>query len=190
MATDSALEVALLVAETFEKLGVDYLVGGSLASSLHGEPRSTQDVDFVADLRREHVPRWIALLGEDFYVDEERVKGAIRRKRSFNIIHLATMFKADIFIPSEERTTRLEMSRREHYELAGGRGLWVASAEDIVIQKLIWFRLGNEVSDRQWRDVLAVIKVRGEDLDRRYLDELAEQTGLGGLLQRAFKEAQ
>ena len=130
MAADSALEVALCVAELFDRLEIRYLVGGSLASSLHGEPRSTQDVDFVAELEPAKSAAWIELLGDDFYVDAERVAQAVRSRTSFNIVHLATMFKADIFVPPKGRASELEMARREFHEFPDGRGLWVATAED------------------------------------------------------------
>jgi hypothetical protein len=189
MAADSALDVALLVARAFEELEVDYLVGGSLASSLHGEPRSTQDVDFVADLGLDRVQAWIERLGEGFYRDRERIDHAVRNRSSFNVIHLATMFKVDVFVLGDDHASRREMARRLRYEVGGGRELWVASAEDVVLQKLIWYRLGNAVSDRQWRDVLAVLRVRGGALDHAYLDEMAAQLDLGELLARALSEA-
>jgi hypothetical protein len=189
MAADSALEVALHLAETFEAEGIDYLVGGSLASSLHGEPRSTQDVDFVADLELRHVEPWLRRLDEGYYLDRERIDQAIERRRSFNVIHLGTMFKADIFVLGEDRASRREMERRELYELGDGRRLWVASAEDVVLQKLIWYRLGNAVSDRQWRDVLSVLAVRRGSLDEEYLREMAAELGLDELLERARHEA-
>ena len=189
MAADSALDVALLVARAFEELEVDYLVGGSLASSLHGEPRSTQDVDFVADLGLDRVQAWIERLGEGFYRDRERIDHAVRKRSSFNVIHLATMFKVDVFVLGDDHASRREMARRQRYDIGGSRELWVASAEDVVLQKLIWYRLGNAVSDRQWRDVLAVLRVRGGALDHAYLDETAARLDLGELLARALSEA-
>ncbi len=190
MAAESALEVALRLARIFDELGIAYLLGGSLASSLHGEPRSTQDVDFVAALSAGHVSSFIDRLGADFYVARERVEGAVASCGSFNVIHLATMFKADVFVLRDDRPSRSEMARRERYQLGDGRTLWVASAEDIVLQKLIWYRLGNQVSDRQWRDVLAVLKVRGRSLDFSYLETMAADLELGALLERARREAE
>jgi hypothetical protein len=189
VAADSALDVAFRVARSFEELGIAYLVGGSLASSLHGEPRSTQDIDLVADLRLEHVAAWVERLGDDFYVDRERVAQAIRSRRSFNVIHLETMFKADIFVLEGDPASRREMERRELYEIVEGQRLWVASAEDIVLQKLVWFRLGNEISDRQWRDVLAVLRVRAATLDDGYLRRMAATLEVEDLLVRARREA-
>jgi hypothetical protein len=189
VAADSALEVALRVAGSFDRLGIEYLVGGSLASSMHGEPRSTQDVDFVAALVDSKIKAWVELLADDFYVDSERVAQAVQEKKAFNIVHLGTMFKADIFVQANDLVSQVEMARREFHEFPDGRGLWVASAEDIIIQKLKWYRLGDEISDRQWRDVLAVLKVRRSDLDRGYLIETARALSIADLLEKAIDAA-
>lgn len=186
MATDSALAVALTVAGLFDELGVEYLVGGSLASSLHGEPRATQDVDFVAALSIQQVGPLLEKLGDAFYADPDLVLRSVRRARSFNVIHLKTMFKVDVFVLADTEPARLEMSRKERYEVAEGRSLYVASAEDVVLQKLRWYRLGNEVSDRQWRDVLAVLKVNEDRLDLDYLRSAAPDLGVEDLLERAL----
>ena len=190
MATDSALDVALTVADLFEDLGVDYLVGGSLASSLHGEPRATQDVDFVAALTATDVKRFLEKLGNGFYVDADRVLQSVIHARSFNVIHLETMFKVDVFVLADTEPARLEMSRRERHEVAEGRSLYVASAEDVVLQKLRWYRLGDEVSDRQWRDVLAVLRVNSGRLDLAYMKSAAPDLGVEDLLQRALRFAE
>ncbi len=187
---DEILEITLHVAETFERLEVPYLVGGSLASSLHGLPRATQDVDLVADLREEHVRAFAAALEVDFYLDAEAIRSAIRRRSSFNVIHLETMFKVDVFITKDDEATRQEMQRRQSYVLseAPKRQIVVASPEDVILQKLYWFRLGGEVSDRQWQDVLGVMKVQGDALDEAYLARMAAQMNLAGLLRRAREE--
>ena len=181
---DSALDVTLALAATFERLDVPYLVGGSLASSLYGEPRSTQDVDFVAFLEPDHVAPLVASIEKDFYVDLDRVRRAVARKASFNALHLKTMFKADVFVPERTPSSLREMSRRR-VELAPDKAIWVASAEDVVLQKLVCYRKGNEVSDRQWRDVLSVLEVGGAKLDDEYLDESASELGVADLLERA-----
>ncbi len=114
---DEILEITLYVTETLERLGVPYLVGGSLASSLHGTPRATQDVDLVADLRLQHVPALVAALEETFYVDHEMIRDAIARRSSFNVIHLETMFKVDVFILKDDPASRQEMERRQVYRV-------------------------------------------------------------------------
>ncbi len=188
---DEILEITLQVAEVLERLGVPYLVGGSLASSLHGLPRATQDVDLVADLREEHVGAFAAALEADFYLDAEAIRSALRHRSSFNVIHLETMFKIDVFTTKDDEATRQEMQRRQSYTLseAPQREIVVASPEDVILQKLHWFRLGGEVSDRQWQDVLGVMKVQGDALDEDYLARMAAQMDLADLLRRARREA-
>ena len=159
---EEPIEVSLEVARIFEQLGIEYLVGGSFASSLHGHPRSTQDIDFVADLRPEHVAVLASLLHGRFYFDEPAILDAVTRRSTFNVIHLRTLFKVDVF---------------------------VASPEDIVVQKLHWYRLGDYISERQWLDAMNVLTVRGSTLDQGYMHELAAGMGVDDLLVRAFREA-
>jgi hypothetical protein len=186
---DEALRVCLEVARLFERLGVRYVVGGSLASSLHGVPRSTDDADLGAELREDHVRPLVQALEGRFYVDEERVRHAVRRRGSFNVIELPTMFKVDVFVLGEGPLHQEQLARRQRVTLPeGGEELEVASAEDTILQKLRWYRLGGEVSDRQWGDILGVLKVQGQGLDRAYLQRGAELLGVEDLLDRAFRE--
>jgi len=185
-----AVDVTLRVAALLDELGVRWLVGGSLASSFHGVPRSTQDVDFVAELEHQHVHPLIDAAGDAFYSDAQMITDAIDRRRSFNLLHLATNFKIDVFVPALDPLTRTEMERRQRIlvrEQPPAR-LWVASPEDIILQKLHWFRLGEEVSERQWRDALGVLQVR-TDLDRDYIDKWAQRTELTRLWERLKAEA-
>ncbi|MBA4158489.1 MAG: hypothetical protein H0X65_13575 [Gemmatimonadetes bacterium] len=187
---DEVLDITLDLAETLDRLGVPYLVSGSLASSLHGIPRATQDVDLVASLRPEHVAPLVAALEGEFYLDAPAIREAVRQQASFNVIHLETMFKADIFVAGDDAVTREEMARRQRFMIyeEPRRELVVASPEDIVIQKLHWFRLGDEASERQWNDALGVIKVQGPQLDRGYLDRIARLMGVEHLLERAWRQ--
>ncbi len=188
---DEILNITMLVTGVYERLGVSYLVGGSLASSLHGIPRATQDVDIVAEMTDAHVPAFVAALRGTFYLDEEAMRAAIRRRSSFNVIHLGSYFKADIFIPNDDEASRLEMERRQRFTLGGDppRELIVASAEDTVAQKLFWFTLGDRVSDRQWSDAIGVLKVAADNLDFDYLRHVCALLGVESLLERARGEA-
>ena len=190
-AVDEILEITLFVTETLEQLGVPYLVGGSLASSLHGTPRATQDADLVADLRIQHIPALVAALEEAFYVDAEMIRDAIERHSSFNVIHLRTMFKIDVFILKDDPASRQEMERRQVYRVLDEprRDLVIASPEDIIVQKLYWYQLGTGVSDRQWNDVLGVMKTQGGQLDMPYLTRTAALLNVEDLLQRACRDA-
>ncbi len=171
MLSEPVLVVAKL-ARVFDALGIRYVVGGSLASSIYGIPRATQDVDLVADIRLSHVDAITSTLAGEFYVDADMIRDAIKRRASFNVIHLATMFKADVFIFQGDSWSREEMARArtEQLDLAEGKAIIrFASPEDTLLHKMIWYKLGNQISDRQWSDILGVFKVQGEALDQEYL---------------------
>lgn len=183
--------VAQLVADAFDRLNIPYLIGGSLASSLHGIPRTTQDVDLVADIKVFQIPLLVASLESAFYADAEMMREAIQRRASFNLIHLATMLKIDVFILKKDPLSQTEMARRQCYEVEDRPDihLFLASVEDTIVRKLEWYRLGGETSERQWRDMLGVIEVQQKNLEFDYLFEAADQCGVTDLLQRAFRDA-
>jgi len=188
---DEILEITFHVVETFDRLGIPYLVGGSLASSLHGIPRATQDVDLVVRMTHRHVAGLVVVLRPAFYLDESAIHDAVEQHASFNLIHLRTLLKADVFVGKDDEASRAQMERRQTYEIGTEprRALVVASAEDVVAQKLYWFRLGDEVSDRQWSDAIGVLRVGGAGLDLDYLRRAATLLGVEDLLSRALDEA-
>ncbi len=180
------------VVEALDSLRVRYLISGSVASSAYGIARATLDVDLVADLHPEHVRPLLLLLHEEYYVDEERVAEAVQRRSSFSMVHLATMLKVDVFILKSGRydAEALRRGREETLEGSEGKRSFVlASAEDVVLGKLNWYRLGGEVSQCQWNDVLGVLRVQGQALDFAYLRHWAAEIGLTQLLERAMNEA-
>ena len=174
-----------------EALGIRYHVGGSFASSFHGVPRQTLDADLVVDLPRAAVLPFADRLRERFYLDEDRILHAVERKTSFNVIHLSTGFKVDLFVKGVGDFDEVELRRSVEAELpqVGERKVPVKSAEDTLLRKLQWFREGGQVSDRQWTDVLGILKVQGDRLDRLYLEEWAERLGVDELLDKARTEA-
>jgi hypothetical protein len=183
--------VTLLVIEALEGLGVPYLIGGSLASAVHGVARATVDTDLVVDLRLEHAEQLAQALSGAFYVDAESIRDAIRHRSSFNVIHLETMFKVDVFVRKQRPFDQAQFERRMAQVVATDpeRTAYVASPEDTVLTKLEWYRMGGEVSDRQWRDVLGVLKVQGERLDLEYLRRWATALGVADLLEQALVQA-
>ena len=183
--------VVVKLARVFDVLGIRYVVGGSVASSLYGIPRATQDVDIVANIRLSHVEAITSAFVGEFYVDADMIRDAIEQRGSFNMVHLATMFKADVFILQGDSWSREEMTRArtEQFDMPEGKvAVHFASPEDTVLHKLIWYKLGNQSSDRQWRDVLGVLKIQGETLDHHYLDHWAPLLDVLDLLLRARKE--
>jgi hypothetical protein len=188
---EEAIAVMLLVTGVLERLEIPYLIGGSIASSLHGHARSTQDVDIIADLQAEHVPAIVAALRDAFYLDETAIRDAVQRRATFNVIHLNTMFKVDVFVAGDQPSTRRELERRRPFtlELDPPEAVMVASPEDVIVQKLSWFRLGDHISERQWDDAMNVLGVRGKHLDRDYMRELAAEMEVSDLLARLLREA-
>src|SRR5262245_18046937 len=187
-----AIRVSLIVTRILEELGIPYLIGGSVASIIHGEPRLTNDIDLVTVIREEQVPQLVAALEGDFYVDDRAISRAILERKSFNILYLETMFKVDIFIPRGDEWSREQMRSREGKKLVEGDDSTVrlvSNSETTVLQKLWWFRRGNEVSERQWRDVLGVLKVQADQLDYDYLRHWAARLDVADLLEKAVDEA-
>lgn len=188
----SIFDIVNEVLNVLEHLDVPYYVGGSLASMTHGVVRLTQDADIVvADLREEHAVVLEEQLREHFYVDADMILDAVRDRSSFNLIHLDTMFKVDVFVRERSHFIRSVFQRRQPLPMSpsGVRTAFFASPEDIVLLKLVWYREGGEVSERQWSDVLGVLKVHTGSLDFGYLHQWALKLHVADLLDRASREA-
>ena len=185
------LQVALSVARALEQCGLRYVVGGSLASSVSGEPRSTLDVDLVVAIHAADVEPLLAALGDDFHADAEAVHRAVRRRSSVNVFHQATSTKVDLFVLGGSPLDEQALERRVRLRVAADpeRFLYVYTPEDILLQKLRWYRLGGEASDRQWRDVLGIVTVQDRGLDEEYLRRGADLLAVTDLLERALLEA-
>lgn len=185
------LRVTLVVIDAFEEIGVRYHLGGSFASSIHGVPRQTRDVDLVADLRTEHVDALVRRLADAFYIDGGMIAEAISRHSSFNLVHFESGFKVDVFVLGEGPFDLAEFERSAPTRLVQDppRDVFVKSPEDIVLRKLAWYRLGGHVSERQWLDVLGILKLQAEGLDRDYLSRWAAWLGVADLLEQAMRQA-
>ena len=184
-----ALAVALAVIDVLDELGVRYQIGGSFASSLHGVPRQTNDVDLVVDLDAAAARRLAERLESTFYLDLDRLLRATTRRSSANLIHLASGVKVDLFVVDRHGFAARELARSVKVALPDqAREVAVKSPEDTVLRKLLWFREGGEVSDRQWSDVAGVIAAQGELLDLEYLWRQAAELGVDDLLARHLED--
>lgn len=184
------ITLALDVANILNALDIPYLVGGSVASGILGEVRATQDIDLVADLPREKVSELIEALQPRFYVSKDAVLDAIDYKRSFNLIDNESLGKIDIFILKDEPFNQTEFQRRTSVVVRPpNQTLILPSAEDIILVKLCWYRQGGKVSSVQWRDVLGVMKLQGEQLDFDYLVRWGEQLKITDLLSQVLRES-
>lgn len=176
--------LARRVGDALDRCGVPWVVGGSLASSVHGMPRSTHDVDLVARLERSHRHSLHQQLAPMGYVDADVMGSAIADGRSFNFIDDATCEKVDVFCVDARRAGQIERARQ--VKVAPDLVLPILSPEDTVTQKLRWFDLGGRTSQRQWRDVLEVLRVQGSSIDAPLMRRLAVELGVDGLLDQAL----
>jgi hypothetical protein len=178
------------VATALGRLGVGFYVGGSVASTYHGAIRSTMDVDLVCELRPEQVAAFVAAFGPECYVSEPAVRDAVERRSCFNVIHLPTAFKVDVFVSRGRPFDVAAMSRAAPQPLGGDRPLAVpiATAEDSIIAKLEWYRLGDEASERHWDDVSRLVALLGDSLDVEHMRRMAGSLGVGDLLERLLTE--
>lgn len=184
--TVDAVDVALLVAAALDAVGAEYFIGGSVASSFQGEPRATNDIDMVVALPVRRVAAFAEALGSEFEVDQDMVKEALGRSGSANIFYLPLVMKIDLFGLGETPFDEAEFARRRRVRVrVTGEELWLKSPEDSVLRKLLWYREGGEVSDRQWRDVVEVLRVSGAGMSVDYLESWAPRLGLAELLARA-----
>jgi hypothetical protein len=153
--------------------------------------RSTLDVDIVADLRVEHIQPFVAALSPDFYADDEMMRAAIQHRSSFNLIHYETAFKVDVFIPKLRAFDKIQLERRTAVIISTDPegSIYVTSPEDVILSKLEWYRMGDEVSDRQWRDILGVMKMKSGQLDLTYLRHWSTELSVTDLLERALSQA-
>jgi len=184
------IEVTIQVTRVLEKLNIPYLIGGSLASTLYGMVRTTQNSDIVAEMQLEHLQPFVSALRDEFYMDVEVIVESILRHSSFNIIHRESMFKVDLFIPRPRPFFQSQLARAQKHTFLFEKEVSAkfSSPEDIILAKLEWYRLGGEVSERQWRDSLGVLKTRAGELDLGYLKKWANELRIGDLLERALNE--
>lgn len=185
------VDLAADLARRLDALGIPYVIGGSLASTLVGEPRSTSDIDVAVSLQIADLEGLIAAVANDFYVSSSAATDAIERKRSFNLIDQRSGLKVDLFVLGDSVLDRLQLERRRRVDLPTTPPctVWVTSTEDVILRKLQWFIAGDRASDRQWRDVLGVLRAQAGRLDDTYLDETGTLIGIDDDLRRARNQA-
>lgn len=189
MTPKGPLDLVVEVAALLEELAVPYALGGSLASSLVGEPRSTMDIDIAVALDPSIGEALLRRVEPDFYVPVTSARAAIRAKSSFNLVDTEHSLKVALFVLGDSLLDRRQLERRVQIDLPGGQvRIWVTSAEDQVLRKLDWYRRSGG-SERQWRDVVGILRVSAKSIDRSDLRSSAEQLGLGSLLGEAWRQA-
>lgn len=175
------------VLEVLDLLELRYFIGGSVASTTHGIPRTTRDVDFVVAFDPELVDQFCRLLGKDFYHDADTIRRALRLGRSFNVIHIPSSYKFDFF-PGTDEFSQTQMGRRleRHADPFGNGAIqtWVATPEDVILSKLRWLKLGNGANTQQWHDVWGVAQLHRNRLDLGYLTLWASRLGISDLLEQ------
>ncbi len=187
----SFLDALIPLVDACDALGIAYYIGGSVASIAHGVPRTTLDVDVIADIRHDQVQRLVTRLQGSYYVQEADIHEAIQQRSSFNLVHLASIIKVDVFLAPDRPFDRSKAQRVQIMPITASdpRPFRLTSPEDIVLQKLEWYALGGRVSERQWNDSQGVLKVQGTTLDLVYLRHWATELGIADLLEQALKEA-
>jgi len=185
------IAATIQVTTAMEQLGIPYFVGGSLASTIYGLIRSTQDADLITEMLPENVRAFVQALSKDFYLDEEMIANAISDHTSFNIIHRISMFKVDVFVPVIQPFVKEQFDRAQKQILTTSpqAEAMIATAEDTLLAKLDWYRLGGEASDRQWRDVLGILKIQAGKLDLDYIRKWAKELGISDLLERILTQS-
>lgn len=183
------LAIAASVAEALERVGLRYMIGGSVAASLMGEPRSTLDLDIMIERDVEKTRALARELSSSCYVDPESAVTAARERRSFNAIHLQSSMKIDFFVAEEASFASEALAHRRRIELPDSTALYFYAIEDLVARKLLWFRLGGEVSERQWRDVIGMLRLNRGRVDLPRLGAVAMSAEVSDLLETALEEA-
>jgi len=189
--SDFAQALHVLV-EALGRSAIPFMIGGSMASGVHGIFRTSLDAALVADMHPGQIARFVQELGGKFYADAGMMRDALKSGRSFNLIHLASSYKFDLFPLLSDAFQQSQFSRREMRDIVlGGEtlALPVATAEDTLLMKLAWYRSGGEVSERQWNDVRGIVAVQQQRLDREYLGKWAEYLNITDLVDAALAAA-
>ena len=181
------IEIATDTGARLDAIGVAWVTGGSIASSVHGEPRSTQGVAMVVALPVRHVAPFAKAMGRDYYVDADAMHVAVTAGESFNAVHFTSAIKVDFFVAGDDPFEAERLQSRQRIDTPNGV-LYVDTAEHTLLRKLERYRRRGEVSEWQWRDVLAIARIQGDRLDLEHLRVWAGRLGVMDLLERVMRD--
>ncbi len=184
MEQDELLHYAI---QTLERIKVSYALVGSFASSIWGESRHTQDIDFVVDLQPQHVELLCqAFPTPDFYISQSAVSEAVQLRRPFNVIHPESANKIDFMVLPDVAWARAQIERRRQVELTPNCHGYVAAPEDVILGKLVYYQEGG--SEKHLRDIGGILSISGEAVDRDYVKEHAALLGVQEIWQAILEE--
>lgn len=187
--TPDLQEALLPIIDVYEQLGVHYLLTGSVACSVYGLPRAVQDVDVLAEIHSKQLPFLFERLAENYLFDQDVASLAVRQRTSFSLLHLSRLVKMDILLPS----TIFEASMLQHKQtvalIEGKAPLSIATPEDLILIRLIWYHHSGNRADDQWNDILGILKVQAPTLNLVYLSQQAETLQISDLLVLALIDA-
>lgn len=159
-----------------EELRIPYALGGSIAAIAYGEPRTTLDIDVVADLVAEDVERLKTRFPEpEFFLDAKAALEAVIERAQFNIIHISSAMKIDVFVPSDD-VARSQIYRSRRFSVLPGLAAEVSPPEELIVKKMVYYREGG--SERHLRDVASMLSVSDDLIDRQRIQDLTERLGL------------
>ena len=185
----SQQELLKKVIQVLNQAGIQYMITGSVVSSLQGEPRSTHDIDMLIAIQKSVAKRLVkAFLPPDFYLDEDNILDAINRQSMFNLIDLNTGDKVDFWILTDEPFDRSRFLRKISEEFIGLKML-ISTPEDTILAKLRWAKLSGG-SEKQFTDALRVYEVQYGKLDINYLEQWAKKLNVESLWKRLVDEAE
>lgn len=163
------------------RTGITYYLTGSMASNFWGIPRTTHDLDFVVQLPISAVHRIMQEFSGDFYIEENAVLAASKPPYQFNAIDTRSALKVDFWLPKPEAFDQEMLHRRAAVTLFGVPA-WIATAEDVILHKLVWNRISP--SDRQLGDAAGIVAVQSDSLNKTYMSEWAQELKLTSELER------
>lgn len=165
------------VIEVLESQKLTYMVVGSFASSMYGEARLTSDIDIVVNLRADAVDRLCdAFPAPEFYVSTSAAREAVQMRGQFNVIHPSSANKVDFMIAHDDAWGRSQMSRRSRQPILADRETFLATPEDVILAKLLYYREGE--SEKHLRDIAGIFRISGDEIDKTYIEHWVGELGL------------